>query len=246
VLPRYAKSKVTENIEISKNIYSLTIEGSFDIMPGQFFMVRSWETEPLFSRPISVHDASDSSVTFLYEVRGRGTANLSILKSGDCLNVLGPLGKGFDVRCIKGRVAVVTGGIGAAPMLYTVKSLKCDAVDLYSGFRDEIYSLEEFRSYTESIHIATDSGKHGHKGLVTEIFNPGGYSMVLCCGPEIMMKKVVEQCVNSGTPVLISMEKRMACGLGACLGCTCGTREGNRRTCKDGPVFDGRDVIFDA
>lgn len=241
--PAYTKRRVCENIEISKNIYCLTAEYGSSAVPGQFFMLRGWESSPLLSRPISVHDIEGGTISFLYEVKGKGTGILSRLVSGDYIEMLGPLGNGFDVKNIKGRVAIVTGGIGIAPMFYTVKNLNNCTIDLFSGFRDEIYVTHKFKSYTDNIYIATESGKSGHKGYVTDIFHPWDYSVVLCCGPEIMMRKAAKMCIYKDVPVYMSMESRMACGIGACLVCTCKTKKGPARVCRDGPVFDGKNVV---
>jgi len=246
VQPDYKSVKVSENVQVSKDIYKLTIEGSFIANPGQFYMLRCWENEPLLSRPISIHEINGGSITFLYEVKGNGTKFLSMLKSGDTLNMLGPLGNGFDIENIKGKVAIVAGGIGIAAMLYTAKTLKGREIDLYAGFRDDVYIVDNFKDYTSNIYITTDSGRAGHKGFITDIFNPEGYSVVLCCGPEIMMEKVVKKCLESDIQIYVSMENIMACGVGACLVCTCKTDGGNKRVCKDGPVFSGGEVIFNA
>jgi len=193
-----------------------------------------------------VYDVDGDKISFLYEVRGEGTKLFKKLKKGDEMQLTGPLGNGFDVERIRGKVAVIAGGIGIAPMKYVIKSMKDSSVDLYAGFRDDVYLVDEFEEYVEDIKVTTNSGKHGHKGFVTDLFNPMEYNAVLCCGPEVMMKRVVEICKDCATPVYVSMEKHMACGVGACLVCTCKTKNGNKRTCKDGPVFSGEDVIFDA
>ena len=167
---------------------------------------------------------------------------------GDEIEIIGPLGNGFDVTKDYGRVALVSGGIGTAPMLELAKMLRKNnpkiKMDFYGGFRDEIYLVDEIEGYVDETKISTNTGKHGHKGFVTEILPLQNYDTVLCCGPEIMMKRVVEMCKEAGVNVYVSMEKHMACGVGACLVCTCKTKSGNKRTCKDGPVFNGLEVEF--
>lgn len=244
--PIYSESRVLKNNEIAESIYKLSIKGSFSGSPGQFYMLRAWDLEPFLSRPISIHDLDEDSISFLYEAKGRGTELLSRLKPDDEIKLTGPLGNGFDTHNISGRVAVVCGGIGIAPMFYTAKMLKCTKVDLYAGFRDGVYAIDRFRDYVENIHIATDSGNEGFNGYITDIFNAREYSLVLCCGPEAMMKKVIDNCTKYGVQVFVSMERRMACGIGACLVCTCNTKGGKIRACKDGPVFTGGDVIINA
>lgn len=256
----YIKGIVHSNIQIATNIYeiklspchpetdsiNLTFEGSQQVAdfkgdPGQFYMLKSWELDPFLSRPLSICNISDNMLTFIYEVRGKGTKIISKLNSGDTLELLGPLGNGFDLK-LEGNIAIISGGIGIAPMIYLMKEL--DNVDFYCGFRNEIYYAEEIEKKVKNIYITTEDGSIGHKGFVTELFIPEKYDAVLTCGPIPMMKRVVEMCKEKETPVYVSMESRMACGFGACLGCTIETTSGMKRVCKDGPVFLGEEVVF--
>lgn len=244
---KYQKSKVIQNIELSKGIYKMTIDGDYSAdRAGQFYMLRSWGIEPFLSRPISIHDANSEGITFLYEVVGEGTRLFSELKKGDFMELLGPLGNGFDIENISGKVAIVTGGIGIAPMGLVVKQLKNCEIDLYAGFRDKEYCLDYMGNHAKQIHISTDSGAKGHKGFIIDIFDPTGYDYVLSCGPTPLMKKVAAICNEKGVKSLLSLESRMACGVGACLGCTCETTGGKKRVCKEGPVFSGEEVLTDA
>ena len=140
-----------------------------------------------------------------------------------------------------GAVALVGGGIGTAPLLQLAAELAAQGanVDFYAGFRDEPYRIEAFGAVCRSVHIATDSGRHGHHGFVTDLLNPAQYTAVCTCGPEVMMKKVAGLCLRAGVPVYVSKEAKMACGVGACLGCTCKSKNGGVSVCKDGPVFEG-------
>ena len=170
------------------------------------------------------------------------------------LTVTGPCGNGFDVAAItraaggkNGKIAVVGGGIGTAPLLQLCKELAAAGCkpELYCGFRDEPYGLEAFLPYCAAISIATDSGAVGYHGLVTGILHPEQFAMVLTCGPMVMMRGVYQLCAQSGTPCVASLERKMACGLGACLGCTCETKSGEGKSvCKNGPVFDATEVFF--
>ncbi len=207
-------------------------------------MLRAWEDEPLLGRPISVHGINENNIEFLYRTQGRGTKILSKLESGNNIDLMGPLGNGFDVDNIKGNVAIVCGGIGIAPMKYVAESLKNCNVDFYAGFKEEVYLLDSIKSNVSNLIVTTNSGKLGYKGYITDKLKPENYDVVLCCGPEIMMEKVIKMCRNENIPSYISMEKKMACGVGACLVCTCKTKLGNKRTCKDGPVFKGEDIIL--
>ena len=117
-------------------------------------------------------------------------------------------------------------------------------MDFYGGYRDDVYLQDVLLKYVDEIRLSTNSGKYGHKGFITDILELSKYDTVLCCGPSVMMEKVVSMCKEKGINVYVSMEKHMACGVGACLVCTCKTKSGNKRTCKDGPVFNGFDVEF--
>ncbi|WP_032120553.1 dihydroorotate dehydrogenase electron transfer subunit [Clostridium amazonitimonense] len=244
--PEYNKVKVIENVNIVSNIYKMSIvnTSSKSMKPGQFYMLKSWYNAPLLPRPISVSSFNKDEITFLYAVCGQGTELLSKLEPLEEIEVTGPLGNGFDIEKINGKVAIVSGGIGIAPMVQLVKDLKDCTIDLYAGFRNDIYAVDEMKEYLNEIYISTEDGSLGHKGYITDLLDVDKYSAVLCCGPEVMMKKVVSLCKEKNIPAYISMEKRMACGVGACLVCTCKTKDGNKRTCKDGPVFYGNDLIL--
>lgn len=237
----YSKSKIISNERLIDGIYKMVVEEKNSIKPGQFYMLKTYG-ETLLPRPISVCERDDNTITFLYAVVGTGTKDFSKLKSGDYIDLIGPLGNGFKTEGL-GKVALVTGGIGIAPMLEVAKDIKRinkeNIIDLYAGFREDIYLVEDMRKYLDNVNISTDTGKHGHKGFVTDMIKVEDYDTILCCGPEIMMNKVVNMCKEKKVKVYVSMEKHMACGVGACLGCTCKTKDGNKRTCKDGPVFDG-------
>ena len=218
---------------------------------GQFYMLRCWgaaET-PVLSRPISVHDVDEreGTLTFLYQIKGEGTQKLAHLAWGQTLTLTGPCGNGFDVAAAAaaGRVAVVGGGIGVAPLLLLCRELAAAGCkpELYAGFRDAPYALEDFLPYCAAISVATDSGAVGYHGLVTGILHPEEFDLVLTCGPNVMMQGVYRLCAEKGVPCLASLERKMACGLGACLGCTCHTKVGPRTVCQDGPVFKAEEVF---
>ncbi|MEE0800100.1 MAG: dihydroorotate dehydrogenase electron transfer subunit [Gemmiger sp.] len=251
------KTEVLDRKVLTEDIRSLTVDWSFeDHEPhaGQFFMLRAWAPNetPILSRPISVrdYDPETGRLTFLYQVKGEGTRKLAALEPGDELTVTGPCGNGFDAAAAdkaadtKG-IAVVGGGIGTAPLLQLCKELAQLACrpDLYCGFRDEPYGLDEFLPYCRTINIATDSGAVGYHGLVTGILHPEQYAMVLTCGPTVMMRGVYKLCAEHGVPCYASLERKMACGLGACLGCTCQTKVGPKTVCRDGPVFPAEEVF---
>lgn len=238
----YRDAKVISNEEISKDIYKLVVEDNSEIIAGQFYMLKL-NGVTFLPRPISICEKSGNKLTFLYAVVGDGTKEFTKLKVKDEIALTGPLGNGFDLEKDYNKIALVSGGIGTAPMLEVAKKLReknqKQIIDLYVGFRDDIYLIDELKEYVNEVHISTNTGKHGQKGFVTEILKPEDYDTVLCCGPEVMMKKVIDMCKEKEVNIYVSMEKHMACGVGACLVCTCKTKGGNKRTCKDGPIFDG-------
>lgn len=237
---KYISANIVDNYKICDGIYKMIIEDSNEVKAGQFYMLKA--KTALLGRPISVSEVENGKVVFVYAVVGQGTDEFSKLKSGEKIDVIGPVGNGFEIKDY-GKVALVSGGIGIAPLLQLSKNLrkrdKNINMDLIAGFRDEIYLTDEFKEYVDNTYIATNTGSVGTKGFVTDILDIEKYDTVLCCGPEVMMKAVVDICKAHNKKVYVSMEKHMACGVGACLVCTCKTKDGNKRTCKDGPVFDG-------
>ena len=142
---------------------------------------------------------------------------------------------------------MVGGGIGTAPMFQLTRELAAAGAkpDVFFGFRDTPYCMEEYRSIANLVKVSTDTGAVGFHGFVTQLYDPADYDVVLVCGPTVMMKNAARLCAEKGTPCFVSMEKKMACGIGACLGCTCETKGGEGKSvCKNGPVFDATEVFF--
>ncbi len=245
---KYSTETIYSNEKLADGIYKMVISGEYEAVPGQFYMMRAWKVEPYLSRPISIHGIGENGIEFLYQVVGEGTDIFSKMGKGDKIDLLGPVGNGFDIEKINGKVAVVVGGIGIAPMYEVMKKLKerhSDIViDFYAGFRDEVYSVDYMSEFADDVIVATESGSQGHKGYVVEVLDPSKYDYILCCGPTVMMKVVKEMAEKAGVPAYLSLEEHMACGIGACLGCTCDTNRGKERVCKEGPVFLGEDVKF--
>ncbi|MBN8049059.1 MULTISPECIES: dihydroorotate dehydrogenase electron transfer subunit [Paraclostridium] len=226
--------KILENKYIGEDMYFMKVEGEFEAKMGQFYMLRAWDTYPLLSRPISVHDVNEDSISFLYKVVGEGTKILSNLRVNDEIKLEGPYGNGYEN--VKGKVALVGGGIGIAPLYLVAKNIEnCDA---YLGFRKEAILEEEYNEVCNEVNIAIGDT------FVTDILDVEKYDYILTCGPTPMMKKLVNMTEGTNTKIMVSLENHMACGVGACLVCTCKTKFGNKKTCKDGPVFWGEDVIF--
>ena len=221
---------------------------------GQFFTLRAWGADeaPFLSRPISVHkwEPETQTIEFLYQVIGEGTHKIAQLKTGDTFQLTGPMGNGFDIPALTEKyhkIAVVGGGIGTAPMYQVTRELAAAGVkpDVFFGFRDTPYCMEEYRSIANVVKVSTDTGAVGFHGFVTQLYDPADYDAVLICGPTVMMKNAARICAEKGTPCFVSLEKKMACGIGACLGCTCETKGGEGKSvCKNGPVFDATEVFF--
>jgi len=239
---QFSTSKIVSQKKIATHVYLLSVTRNDEVIaPGQFYMLKGWGDSLPLMRPVSVYNVEKKTVQFLYKVVGQGTERLSALAKGADLELLGPLGNGFPCQEVSGRVALVGGGIGIAPLFETAKQLTkggCQ-VDVFLGYKDELFAFESFENVCENIFIAVEIGKEGYKGFITDIFQPQNYNAVFCCGPEIMMMKVKRVCDAYRIPVWLSMETRMACGIGACLVCTCKTKNGMMRCCKDGPVFSG-------
>ncbi|WP_296557471.1 dihydroorotate dehydrogenase electron transfer subunit [uncultured Acetobacterium sp.] len=228
---------ILNNIAISPGIFKMTVAFTGVVKPGQFFMLRAWDKDPLLSRPISVHNYESGQLTFLYQVVGKGTEILSQLQTDDQVTIQGPYGNGFPE--ITGDLCVVGGGIGTAPLYYLVRHYqeqnptgKCR---IYLGFRDSAYGVDAFEALADEMIL--DVG-----GIITDKLVVLASETVVTCGPEIMMETVAKTVPVDNT-VYVSLEAHMACGIGACLGCSCETRSGNKKVCKDGPVFVREEVF---
>ena len=237
----YKNGVIDENIEIAPSIWKMKVDIDLKANPGQFFMFRteSFRNEPLLSRPFGVCEQNENELTFLYQVVGSGTEIMADLTPGHKVKLLGPLGNGFDISKADGKkVAVVAGGIGIAPLLDLCKKLP-EKADFYAGFTYDPYFVDEFKAYVNS--ITTTSFKNDNK-FITENLNPDDYDIIYACGPNGLLKAIHEK--NNKADIEVSMEAHMACGIGACLGCTVPSADGEfLRVCKDGPVFDAREVF---
>lgn len=228
---------IISNKAVAPDTFLMEVQGRYEGSMGQFYMLRAWNIYPLLSRPISIHDINHDSISFLYRRVGEGTHLLSKLKAGDEINLQGPYGNGFPK--LEGKIAIIGGGIGIAPLHYTAKEIslrkETERLDIYLGFREEAFLIEAFKKLANEVHI--DIG-----GNVTDLIDPNKYDYILTCGPDGMMREVYRRSKNSSAKVFVSIEKHMACGIGACLVCTCETKSGNKKVCKDGPVFLGEEV----
>lgn len=233
-------SKILKNDKLSKDFYLMEVESKDTPLMGQFYMLRSWGDFPVLSRPISVFDADGRTIKFLYKVVGKGTEIFSNLKVGDDITLDGPHGTGYPE--VKGKVALVGGGVGIAPLYHTAKVLKekdkSTTIDLFLGFSDVALLVDEYKKVADN--VITDVG-----GFITDHIDTKKYDYIFTCGPEIMMRVLYKKCKEEGTkaPLYVSMENRMGCGIGACLVCTCKTKSGNKRACMEGPVMLASEVF---
>lgn len=227
-----------------------------DAKPGQFVHVLCGG-DTFLRRPISICDVTEGRyVRFVFEVRGKGTERLANASVGSMLDVLGPLGNGFDVTfpdsTADGDVILIGGGIGVFPLLNLARKLPESPIAML-GFRDaeNVVMADEFSRVCREVFVASDDGSAGYHGFVTDmlknhVMSGKNVKRAYVCGPKPMMKIAAEFCSENGIKCYISMEERMGCGVGACVTCTCTMKDGSRkRVCKDGPVFNGAEVDFD-
>lgn len=243
----FRRERALRSTRLGEGIFELAVswEGPSP-KPGQFFMLRAARSTVLLGRPISVYDADAESLTFIIAERGPGTKELGELRNGEMIMVEGPLGSSWDEEAIaktSGPLALVGGGIGLAPILFLARKLPPGSFDLYAGYRSGSWGLEGVAA--RETRIFTEDGSRGSKGRVLDGFEAGQYAGVLACGPEPMLRSVASLAKAGKVPAWISLERRMACGVGACLGCSVPTRTGNKRACVEGPVFAAEEVIFD-
>ena len=256
------KCKIVEMDRLDANTYWMVLEvGKMverdGLRGGQFLHIKCGDGQ-LLRRPISVAyagcDEPEDLATLIFEVRGEGTRWLSQRRVGDKLDVLGPLGNGFDVAQ-PGRYLLVGGGIGIPPLMQYAECLEWPRVAVL-GFRtkDKAFPVitSRFQDHCEQTRICTDDGTLGLHGFVDAqvhdlLEQDNSYAAVLACGPKPMLKSVAKVAAEFGVPCQVSMEERMGCGIGACLVCACGMKDGSRKhVCKGGPVFNAQEVDWDA
>ena len=246
-------AKVISQEEITKDIFSMWIETAIakGSLPGQFISVYTKDPSRLLPRPISICETKGDLLRIVYRIAGKGTKEFSTYKEGDKVDILGPLGNGFPLDEGSGKTSIlIGGGIGIPPMLELSKRLKGDKI-IVLGYRDaDTFLDKELASYGRIV-IATDDGSLGTKGNVIDAIKEQGVKgdVIYACGPTPMLKGVRAYSIEKGIKAYISLEERMACGVGACLGCVCKTvdtddhsKVNNARICKDGPVFNAMEV----
>ncbi len=249
------RCRILEHEEMAKGIVSLWLDAApiaEAARPGQFLSVYMDDSAHLLPRPLSLceTDPERGRVRLVFRVAGEGTKAFSLLSPGDELRVLGPLGNGFPLDK-KGKVLIAGGGIGIPPMLALSEALNCGK-DIVLGYRDELFLKSEFEA-CGNVYVATENGSAGVRGTVLDAIRENGLKadVIYACGPRPMLRAVKEYAAANGMECYISMEERMACGIGACLGCVCGspdidehTNVHKKRVCRDGPVFEAGEVIL--
>lgn len=244
------KYPLISNVEIADGIFDMHLKYDNDELPascGQF--VHVYVPSKTLRRPISICDVENGTLRLVYQVKGEGTRIMSQMKKGEDVDILAPLGFGFKIKPDK-RYCLIGGGIGVPPMLYTAKQTENPLV--ITGFRNKslVILQDDFKKAGAELVLATDDGSAGVKGFVTDILREktGEIDEVCACGPTPMLKAVAEVCKTYSKPCQVSLEERMACGIGACLGCAVKVKvngmEFMQHVCKNGPVFNAEEVVF--
>lgn len=256
------QSVITEIKKVAPGCFRVKLAASMiaaAAKPGQFIQIRvadELSVDPLLARPISIYriNKEEGSITVLFRVVGRGTKMLAAKRKGETLAIWGPIGNGFEIPEDAGNIALIAGGIGMPPLFCLQEQLgllpDAPPITLFYGGKTnkDLLEMELWGKNHVPMKVATEDGSFGFKGFVTELFikehQINNYDYIVACGPTPMLGEVQKIAVLSAIPGQISLEARMACGVGACLGCTCQTNRGSRRVCVDGPVFSIKEVIF--
>ncbi len=254
------EAKITQSEKLTEGIYSLWLETDIAALsrPGQFVGVYTAQKSNLLQRPISICSISEDKkqLRLVFRVAGKGTDEFSKCQTGDTLRLLGPCGNGYDIGALKGTTMLVGGGIGVPPMVELGSALKAAGKELFYviGYRNsDLFLYEELCSIAgrDNVHIATDDGSLGTRGTVADAIKEKRLiaDAICACGPLPMLRALKGIAGEAGIPAYISLEERMACGVGACLGCVCKTAKkdshslvNNARVCVEGPVFEAGDV----
>ncbi len=236
--------KIIENVALTSTVYKMVLQGdTSDITAsGQFVNIK---LEGLYlRRPISVCDCNGDLLTLVYKVVGKGTKQMSLMKSGN-LDILTGLGNGYDLSKAGEKPLLIGGGVGVPPMYMLCRELikmgKKVTVILGFNTKDEIFYEDEFKKLGAEVFVTTVDGSYGTKGFVTDEMDRE-YTYFYTCGPEPMLKAIYKKSVTSGQ---FSFEERMGCGFGACMGCSCKTVTGYKRICKDGPVLEKEEILWE-
>lgn len=237
--------EIKSNKQLTDSIFEMILSGDTSSIKasGQFINIK---IDGLYlRRPISICDYDDSTITIIYKVVGTGTEEMSKMTEGDKLDVLCGLGNGFDTSKSGSNPVLIGGGVGVPPMYNLCKKLIAEekAVTVILGFnkQSEIFYENEFKKLGATVKVTTVDGSYGTKGFVTDELKNTEYTYFYTCGPMPMFKAIESTATTSGQ---YSFEERMGCGFGACMGCSCKTKYGNKRICKDGPVLEREEIIW--
>lgn len=259
---RKCKACIKSQVKLAEGIYSMWLGFPEDAgiageaVPGQFISMYSADGSRLLPRPISICEinAPGNMLRVVYRIAGKGTEEFSHMEAGQSIGVIAPLGNGFDIKYAEEgkKVLLIGGGIGIPPMLGLAAEVKGE-VTVVLGYRDNrLFLKEDFLPYA-NVYVSTEDGSVGFKGNVIDAVRHYGIKadIIYSCGPLPMLRGVKAYASENGIKAQVSLEERMACGIGACLGCVCTSKEkdahtnvNNKRICKDGPVFDVMEIEF--
>ncbi len=238
--------EIVSNIALTESVFQMVLKGDTAAItaPGQFVNLK---LEGLYlRRPISVCDVDGDKLTIVYKAVGKGTEQMSRVVAGEKLDILTGLGNGYDLTLSGENPVLLGGGVGVPPMYLLAKELlkQGKKVSVILGFntKSEIFYEQEFKELGCDVTVTTVDGSYGTKGFVTTALEEMDYSYFYTCGPEPMLKAVYKASNTSGQ---MSFEKRMGCGFGACMGCSCKTLTGYKRICKEGPVMKKEEILWE-
>ena len=251
------KAKVTDNLPLNNKTYLLTIEPRdpiFEPSPGQFYMVGTGNSfDPLLKRPFSYFRKTAQTLQFVYAVKGKGTTQMKALKPGDGIQAIGPLGTGYPKPAKGNTPLLIAGGIGIASLFSLAESLPKKPYLIYGArCKNDLLLLNELEKSGSELMTCTDDCSFGREGKVTDVLtnfltspvSQGISYMIYACGPKPMLLAVSQIAVDRHIKGYMSLEENMACGFGACLGCSVKTEKGYQRVCKEGPVFAIEDIVW--
>ncbi len=236
---------VSANQQLAPATFRMTLTGDTSAItaPGQFVNIAL--TSKFLRRPISVCDWGEGSLTIIYKVVGQGTEQMSRMVPGETLDLLTGLGNGYDLDKSGDKPLLIGGGAGVPPLYALAKHLLAQGKhpQVILGFNQgqECFLVQEFQDLGVPVTVATADGSRGVKGFVTDAMPADGYTYLYTCGPEAMLRAIDGKAATSGQ---FSFEERMGCGFGACMGCTCKTKYGNKRICREGPVLEREEIIW--
>ena len=237
--------KIVSNKQLTPSIYEMKLAGDTSMItaPGQFLNIK---LEGFYlRRPISICDWNEKEITIVYKTVGQGTKQMATFEEGKELDILCSLGNGYDLGKIPEEPVLLGGGVGVPPMYNLAKKLieQGKKVSVILGFNssEDVFFEKEFTELGAEVFVATSDGSYGAKGFVTDVMKGLRYDYFYTCGPEPMFKAIEKIAKTSGQ---YSFEERMGCGFGACMGCSCKTKYGNKRICKDGPVLEREEIIW--